>query len=159
MTTTDTPNTGDRGMGGMAGDVNLFWNDHDDEHGTAEIEIMVAARVSRRKGIAREALRLMMSYAFYELGVKTFRAKIGFDNSASLALFRGLGYAEVSRSDMFREATMELSLTVADGAGEVVVAAAAAEGVEVEEGEKEGERFRSLLGEVWDSVVKGRYDE
>ena len=37
----------------MVGDVNLFWNDHDDEVGTAEVEIMVAEPESRRKGIAR----------------------------------------------------------------------------------------------------------
>ena len=50
----------------MAGDVNLFWNDHDDAH-AAEIEVMVAETRSRRKGLACEALRLLMAYAATQL--------------------------------------------------------------------------------------------
>ena len=50
----------------MAGDVNLFWNDHDDG-GAAEIEVMVAEPRSRRKGLATEALNLLMSYAVTNL--------------------------------------------------------------------------------------------
>jgi RimJ/RimL family protein N-acetyltransferase len=50
----------------MAGDVNLYWNDHDDPN-TAEIEIMVAEVKTRRKGIAREALTLLMAYAVSQL--------------------------------------------------------------------------------------------
>lgn len=50
----------------MAGDCNLFWNDHDDEN-TAEIEIMIAEERSRRKGIATEALTLFMAYAAGQL--------------------------------------------------------------------------------------------
>lgn len=61
----DTPGTGSHG-GGMAGDVNLFWNDHDEPH-TTEIEVMVAEQRSRRKGIAREALQLLMAYAAQQL--------------------------------------------------------------------------------------------
>lgn len=50
----------------MAGDVNLYWNDHDDPT-TAEIEVMVAEGRSRRKGLAAEALTLFMGYAAKEL--------------------------------------------------------------------------------------------
>jgi len=114
-TTADTPGTGHHGLGGMAGDVNLFWNDHDDELHTAEIEIMVAAKESRRKGIAKDALRLMMAYGTFQMGVRTFRAKVGFDNLASLALFQGLGYTEVSRSEVFREVTLEVSTEASTG--------------------------------------------
>ena len=46
----------------QAGDVNIFLNDPDDS-AAAELEIMVAERRSRRRGIAREALGLMMRYA------------------------------------------------------------------------------------------------
>lgn len=49
-------------VAGMCGDVNLFLNDHDDRL-AAEIEIMVAEPGSRRKGIAREALLIMMHYS------------------------------------------------------------------------------------------------
>jgi RimJ/RimL family protein N-acetyltransferase len=92
----------------MAGDVNLYWNDHDDPN-TAEIEIMVAEQQSRRKGIAREALTLLMTYAISKLNVTTFRAKIGDDNLPSQSLFKSLGYAQVSRSEIFKEVTLELS--------------------------------------------------
>jgi len=50
----------------MVGDVNLFWNDHDDAN-TAEIEVMVAERSCRRKGVASEALQLFMAYAIRDL--------------------------------------------------------------------------------------------
>lgn len=46
----------------MAGDVNLFLNDPDEDLGIAEIEVMVAEAGSRRKGLGREAVRMMMAY-------------------------------------------------------------------------------------------------
>lgn len=46
----------------MAGDVNLFLNDPDDDRSVAEIEVMIAEAGSRRKGLGREAVRLMMAY-------------------------------------------------------------------------------------------------
>ena len=42
-------------IAGMAGDVNLYWNDIE-EPNTVEIEIMVAEAKCRRKGVAYEAL-------------------------------------------------------------------------------------------------------
>jgi RimJ/RimL family protein N-acetyltransferase len=116
----------------MCGDVNLFFNDHDSV-ATCEIEVMVARTLSRRKGIAREALRAMMAYAVEALGARTFRAKIGFANEASRSLFARLGFEEVSRSEVFREATLELAL---DG------------NAPVEEG----------LRGVWERLDKGEYD-
>ncbi|KAG7675109.1 putative N-acetyltransferase 9-like protein [Nannochloris sp. 'desiccata'] len=103
----NTEGTGTHG-GGMAGDVNLYWNDHDDPN-TAEIEIMVAEQRSRRKGIAREVLTLLMTYALSQLKVTTFRAKIGDDNIPSQSLFKSLGYEQVNRSEVFKEVTLELS--------------------------------------------------
>ena len=38
----------------------------------------------------------------------TFRAKIGDDNLPSQNLFKSLGYEQVSRSDVFKEVTLEL---------------------------------------------------
>ncbi|KAL7750383.1 N-acetyltransferase 9 [Sorochytrium milnesiophthora] len=73
--------------GGMIGDVNLFLDAEDAT--IAELELMIAGR--------------------QQLGIKIFRVKIGFDNTASIALFERLGFAEVSRSDFFREVTMETS--------------------------------------------------
>lgn len=42
--------------------------------------------------------------------VHCFRAKIGFSNTGSLALFQKLGYLEVGRSEVFREVTLELHI-------------------------------------------------
>ena len=53
-------------VSGMCGDVNLFLNDHDDRR-AAEIEIMVAETQSRRKGLGRQALILMMHYGLQHL--------------------------------------------------------------------------------------------
>ncbi|KAI6024906.1 GNAT domain-containing protein [Pisolithus microcarpus] len=48
----------------MVGDVNLFLKGHpSDEDFEAEVEIMIAESDYRRRGIALEALRLMLSYA------------------------------------------------------------------------------------------------
>jgi RimJ/RimL family protein N-acetyltransferase len=106
----------------MAGDVNLYWNDPECA-ATAEIEVMVAEAASRRRGVAAEALRLLMAWAIRNTGVQRFRAKIGFDNAPSLALFRKLGFAEVSRSEVFREATLELAAEGASSAAWAELAA------------------------------------
>lgn len=45
----------------MAGDVNLFFNDYDDP-GMCEVEVMVAEPRWRRKGLAREAVLMLMRY-------------------------------------------------------------------------------------------------
>lgn len=46
----------------MAGDVNLYFNDLDDDPSVAEIEVMVAEAASRRKGLAIHALAAIMLY-------------------------------------------------------------------------------------------------
>ena len=70
----------------MAGDVNLYLHPWD-EPGHAEIEVMVAEEVFRRQGFAREAVLLMMQYAFEHLSVHRFYAKINQSNLPSLRLF------------------------------------------------------------------------
>jgi hypothetical protein len=56
----------------MAGDVNLYVNDPEDPT-TVEIEVMVAELGCRRKGIACEAVTLMMAFAVQRLGITRFR--------------------------------------------------------------------------------------
>jgi Acetyltransferase (GNAT) domain len=93
------------------GDVNLFFNDPDDAS-AAEIEVMIAEQGSRRRGLASEALMLLMAYAVTHLGVTRFVAKIGEDNTPSLLLFRAhLGYQDLSHSAVFREHTLMLDTT------------------------------------------------
>ena len=65
----------DSGQSKMVGDVNLYFNDSDEpKHG--EIEIMIAEKNSLRKGLATEAVLLMMKYAILELETERFIAKI-----------------------------------------------------------------------------------
>ncbi|MCO5581356.1 hypothetical protein L7F22_035238 [Adiantum nelumboides] len=91
----------------MVGDVNLYMNDVEEPF-TAEIEIMIAESARRGKGLGREAVQLMMAYAIEHLNISKFRAKIGDVNSASLHLFRSLGYEDVSHSAVFNQVTLEI---------------------------------------------------
>ena len=43
--------------------------------------------------------------------VQCFRAKVGYDNEGSQALFRRLAFQEVARVEVFREVTLEWCLT------------------------------------------------
>ncbi|KAJ3331996.1 N-acetyltransferase 9 [Blyttiomyces sp. JEL0837] len=81
-------------LGGMIGDVNLYFNDHDDPH-NGEIEVMIAESEARKKGYALEALQL-------------FTPKISLSNDASRRLFtEKLRYSEVSVSEIFQEVTLQ----------------------------------------------------
>lgn len=46
----------------MIGDVNIFFNDPDDDPTFGEIEVMIAEADYRKTGRGREALRIMMGY-------------------------------------------------------------------------------------------------
>ncbi|KAF9121480.1 N-acetyltransferase 9 [Mortierella sp. 14UC] len=95
----------------MVGDVNLFFNDHDDPH-AAEIEIMIAEPSYRRKGVGLEALRMMMTYAYQSLGTKRITAKISTENKGSIQLFlTQLGFIQIGYSQIFEEVTLERVLT------------------------------------------------
>lgn len=51
----------------MIGDVNLFFNEWEEEEGVAEIEVMIAEKECRRCGAGREAVEMMMAYGMQEL--------------------------------------------------------------------------------------------
>jgi RimJ/RimL family protein N-acetyltransferase len=71
----------------MAGDVNIFLNNYDDNT-DAELDIMIAEEIYRRKGYAKEAVLLMMDYGIRSLNIKRYYVKISKDNIPSLSLFR-----------------------------------------------------------------------
>ncbi|XP_015881030.3 GCN5-related N-acetyltransferase 9 isoform X4 [Ziziphus jujuba] len=96
----------------MVGDVNIYMNDPDDPQ-MAEIEIMIAEQKCRGKGLGKESVLMMMAFAVKNLGIHIFRAKIGESNSASLNMFRKLGFEETSYSEIFQEVTLELQVTKA----------------------------------------------
>eukprot|EP01050_Picozoa_sp_SAG11_P020888 SAG11_NODE_3608_length_2343_cov_1.882799_2_plen_243_part_00 len=76
----------------MVGDVNLFFNswlleEGEPAHRAAEVEVMIAEPCARRKGLAAEALWLLLAYSVEALGVERFVAKIKIENAASISLF------------------------------------------------------------------------
>eukprot|EP00004_Rigifila_ramosa_P026064 TRINITY_DN7970_c0_g1_i2.p1 TRINITY_DN7970_c0_g1~~TRINITY_DN7970_c0_g1_i2.p1 ORF type:complete len:123 (+),score=25.60 TRINITY_DN7970_c0_g1_i2:837-1205(+) len=105
----------------MIGDVNLFFShaagDSEVQDSRellhAEVEIMIADPEARRKGIAREAVQMMLVYGCSVRPVDVFVAKIGESNSASLLLFEGLGFQRVRHSAVFEEWTLELPVNSA----------------------------------------------
>jgi RimJ/RimL family protein N-acetyltransferase len=95
-------------LNAQCGDVNLYLNLNDHESSSvAEIEVMVAEEGSRRKGIAKEALQIMMAYAVTDLKVTSFVAKILESNEPSIRLFESLGYGLVKRVPAFHEVHLE----------------------------------------------------
>ncbi len=106
----------------MCGDVNTFltYVDSDDWYGVddgvvtptttnreliiGEMEVMIAEEKSRRKGIAQEAVTLLMNYVKRHLSVDHFQAKIGETNHASLSMFRQrLGFKDHRYYKVFEE--------------------------------------------------------
>ncbi|KAJ3357044.1 methionyl-tRNA synthetase [Allomyces javanicus] len=111
-----------RSLGGMIGDVNLFFHDHDHDHDgesdppsrycAAEVEIMLAEPLARRHGLAQRALAWTMHWARTHIGqlappgveLTSFRAIVGWDNTASLRMFQDkLGFKKVKQVPVFRE--------------------------------------------------------
>lgn len=114
---------------GMVGDVNLFLLGGDEEEeyralaaawrgrgagpggcapspppAVAEIMVMIGEPSARRRGLAEEAVRLMMEWGRRHLHAGIFVAKISEGNVESLALFtKKLGFVEVKRVAAFEE--------------------------------------------------------
>ena len=103
----------------LCGDINCFfseffhqdWNDSQEmtdnpipEGRVAEINLMIAEKGSRRKGIAAEALNLFCCYTVEKVeNVRVFVAKIQSDNIASINLFSKAGFVEYKRLECFNE--------------------------------------------------------
>lgn len=94
----------------MIGDTNIFLVDSEDAS-KGEIEIMIAERGHRRKGRGREATLLMLRYGVEQLNIKNYEAKIGYTNDPSVNMFKKFGFTETSRSDVFKEMTLSVSVT------------------------------------------------
>ncbi|PVU89565.1 hypothetical protein BB559_005062 [Furculomyces boomerangus] len=99
-----------RDLNRMVGDVNLYINDIYDKE-RAEIEVMIAEPEFRGKGIASEALKILMCYALKALGISKFYCRILEKNVQSIKLFSNLGYKITERSEYFKQVTLELEMT------------------------------------------------
>lgn len=79
-----------RHEGRLVGLVNVDGLDWPNSH--AEIGVALISEESRGQGFAREALSLLIQYAFCELGLKRVWARIIEDNEPSIRLFEKLGF-------------------------------------------------------------------
>lgn len=96
----------------IIGDVNLYLL-KDDEMGcaAAELEVMIAEQKSRRKGLAKRALLMMLAFAYTHLNIKMFVAKILMSNMPSIDLFvKKLDFVEFRRVNAFNEIHFQRSV-------------------------------------------------
>jgi diamine N-acetyltransferase len=77
---------------GPVGSIELF--DFDPFHLRAGIGIIIFETTQRQKGIATQALKLIMEYALGELGIFQLYANISESNETSIALFTKLGFKQ-----------------------------------------------------------------
>lgn len=90
----------------MIGDVNFYLNNPHNPH-EAELEVMIAEDQYSGKGVATEALRLMMHYAVDQVSVTEFVVRIKETNLASIHIFESkFGFKETERSRAFKEVTL-----------------------------------------------------
>jgi RimJ/RimL family protein N-acetyltransferase len=102
----------------LCGDINCFFSDFekdqfiDDEVESntqstgcmGEINLMIAEKQSRRKGIAQEALRLFIDYMKAQIpNFRALIAKIQTRNDPSIKLFEKMGFVEFKRVECFQE--------------------------------------------------------
>ncbi|EAL70992.1 N-acetyltransferase 9 [Dictyostelium discoideum AX4] len=92
----------------MIGDVNIFFNQYEDE-GTAELEVMIAEPTSRRKGLAREAISIIMGYGIEHLSTitKKYIVKIGESNQPSIQMFKSMNFKQIGSVNVFKEILLE----------------------------------------------------
>ena len=72
------------------GTIDLF--DFDPTHQRAAVGIWIADLGERQKGYAREALKILIDYAFKQLQLKQIYCNISSINKASINLFSGLDF-------------------------------------------------------------------
>lgn len=118
----------------MIGDINFFLypDDADEAAGGScigEVDIMIAGRADRGKGLGKAAVSTFLHYIWTnldgilseyqpaaagpaeaggKLGLRLLMAKIKADNVGSIALFRSLGFEQEGDVNYFREIKMVL---------------------------------------------------
>ncbi len=89
----------------IVGDVNLFTP----KKGVFEINIMIAEKSMRKKGVASAAFKMAADYA-RSIGKELIIAKINSSNEASLKFFEKLGFERVKEIPAFQQVEMHLKL-------------------------------------------------
>jgi diamine N-acetyltransferase len=77
----------------VLGLIDLF--DFDPQNKRAGVGIVILEDKERNQGIGTEAINLLSDYSFTTLGLRQLFANVMEDNSASLYLFKKIGFEEV----------------------------------------------------------------
>ena len=77
----------------VLGLIDLF--DFDPQNKRAGVGIVILEEKERNQGIGKEAIELLCDYGFTTLGLRQLFANVMEDNSASLYLFKKMGFVEV----------------------------------------------------------------
>jgi len=129
----------------MIGDVNLFLSEMEDSYESdrnenseirevktevtaqgmgsskkmveAEVDIMIARREFRGKGLGRAATCAMLLYGATKLGIHRFFCKINEDNTDSIRLFKAIGFVECDYAACFKQVELELWKTLPEMEG------------------------------------------
>jgi diamine N-acetyltransferase len=85
----------------VVGSVELF--DFDPFHLRAGLGIIIFESGNRKRGLASRALNLIMNYALNELGIYQLYANVVESNTASIELFKKLGFIQTgNKTDWIR---------------------------------------------------------
>lgn len=84
------------------GSVDIF--DFDPFHLRAGIGILIYNECDRQKGIASEAMDLVIDFCFLNIRMKQLYCNITSDNTASIALFKGKGFEVIGEKKMWTRA-------------------------------------------------------
>ena len=79
----------------LVGFVALFSIEWPNSHGW--VALGIGDRVDRGKGFGKEAVSLILRFAFHELGLSRISLDVISDNLPAIALYRGLGFQEEGR--------------------------------------------------------------
>lgn len=90
----------------MIGDINIFIQDS-----IGEINIMIAEKSFRRKGIASEVLAFIINFSKTQLHLLQLIAKINSNNTSSIKLFQKFNFSESARIEDFDEVHLALDLS------------------------------------------------
>ena len=73
---------------------NIYINNINKIHRTAEIGILIGNKEYRKKGFGSEAIKQILNYSFNELGLHRLQAVILEENIASKKTFQKIGFSE-----------------------------------------------------------------
>lgn len=76
----------------------VYMQHYDEKRDSIETGLFFSEDAPRKKGYATEAYRLMIEYAFNELGVTLLEANVISTNNASISLHERCGYIETKRA-------------------------------------------------------------